>query len=98
MGEILGDLQYRFKASSVTILSFVLRAITGFVLGLTLALVLDVILGYGALSFLFVIVMISALVVRLTRGWSLFQVLILDLVCVLLGLVLRMYVLIAPGA
>lgn len=98
MGELLENLQYKLKTSSTSIITFMVRLFTGLFLGLTLALILDVMLNYGTFSFLLVILVTTAVLVRISRRWTLFNIIVFDLVCVLVALLLRMYVLIAPGA
>lgn len=73
------------------------RLVSGIVLGLTFALIGDQILDYGTLAFLFVIVAVSTAFMKISRGWRVVGVLVFDLVCVLVGMLLRLYILIAPG-
>ena len=98
MGQVFQTLQVRMKKSSGSFLSFAVRIISGLVIGLTLALIGQEILGYGNFSFTFVIVVVSGLFMRKSRHWSMGGVLIFDLVCVLIGLLLKMYIQVAPGA
>jgi hypothetical protein len=93
--------QERIRDASMDLLVFAVRTFTGLVLGFTFGLILQQGLGYapgeGTLILVFAVVMTTALVLRLTRGWSLFSVLILDLILVLIGLLLRLYVMVAPN-
>lgn len=67
-------------------------------MGLTLALIGQEIIGYETISFSLVIVVVTTAFLRAARRWNLMGVLIFDLICVLIGMLLRMYILIAPGA
>ncbi|MAE74907.1 MAG: hypothetical protein CL675_12510 [Bdellovibrionaceae bacterium] len=96
--SLLGDLKYRLKGSSGSIALFAFRLISGLVLGLTMALIFDEIFGFGTGGFVFVLVMFSGVFLRVSRKWSWVFVLLFDLFCLLVGMLLRMYILIAPGA
>lgn len=96
MGELAGRFQDGVKTSSVSLVAWVLKFFTSFMLGLTFALITQEIMGFGSFSFslLFLVMLFASL--KLISKWSLGLVLIFDLVCVLVALLLRMYILIAP--
>lgn len=73
-----------------------LKTFSGFVLGLALAVIFQEVFGYGTFGFLFVLVMSMALVLRALRALNLVNVIIFNLVWVLVGLSLKMYILMAP--
>lgn len=98
MGQFIEELQFKLKNSSVSIVTFVVRAISGMILGLTLALIGDEMMGYNTFSFMLVIVVTTAAILKISKRWTLARVLVFDLVCVLVAMLLRMYILIAPGA
>lgn len=97
MGSLISNAQERFKTSTnaMALLSF--KVFTGLFLGLTFALIGDQIIDYGWFSFMLVIVVTTGAIVKITRAWTWTNMLIFDLICVLIGLLLRMYILIAPG-
>jgi hypothetical protein len=95
--EYVGGLQDRAKTSSVTIAMVVLKVFVSLFFGLTLALIGDQILNYGWFSFILMLVTFTATLFRLMRAWTWGYVAIFCLICVLIGLLLRMYILIAPG-
>jgi hypothetical protein len=95
---LLNDVQDRFRTSTNALALLALRIFTGLFIGLTLALIGMEILHYGWFSFVLVILISTGLMVRLSKSWSWMHLLIFNLICVLIGLVLRMYILIAPGA
>ena len=88
--------QESVKSSSLSFLHFCLRLITGIVLGLVLALIGQELSGYGNFAMLFVIVVVTSIALKLLARRSLGQILIFDLICVLVGMLLRMYILVAP--
>ena len=98
MSRFTDVLQQKIKTSSAGLATFLLKALSGFVLGLTFALIGEEAMGYGNISFIFVILVTCLVFLRLTKPWSWVPVLVFDLVMVLIGLLLRMYILIAPGA
>jgi hypothetical protein len=98
MGAIINNLQTRIKGSTSGILVFVFKLFSGLVLGYTVALVVEQIFGTGTVWFTFVVVTYTMAFMAITKKWSGFSILILDLVCVLVGMLLRMYVMMAPGA
>lgn len=96
MSEIAGNVQEGVRTSSVSIFALALKIFTAFVIGLTFALIGQEILRYGSLSFIFVMTVVLLAIMKIIGKWSLLQVFIFDLFCILVGLLLRMYILIAP--
>lgn len=84
------------KNASLSLLQIFLRVTTGFFLGLTLALIFQELLGFGTFSLIFFVVVTMALVFRTLSAWSIGKILILDLFLVLVAMLLRMYILVAP--
>jgi hypothetical protein len=98
MGSLIANVQDRFKTSTQMVLLLILRLLTGLFLGLTLALIGQEIVQYEVFSFVLVTVVVVATLMRITRTWTWTHLFIFNLICVLIGLLLRMYILIAPGA
>ncbi len=94
---MIGNVQERFKTSTNALALISFKMATGLFLGLTLALVGDQIIDYGWFSFVLVIVVVTGTLMRITRNWAWIHILIFNLICILTGLLLRMYILIAPG-
>lgn len=90
------NMQEGVKNSSVSLVCLTLRVLTGFMLGLTLGLIGQEVVGYGSLALIFMMVVVMGLVVKTTSGWSLGKILIFDLFLVLVAMLLRMYILVAP--
>lgn len=97
MGEMLEELQYKLKTSSTSLALFFFKVVSGLALGLTMALILEEIMAYGTLAFVFVIVATTGAFLKLAKRLQFVGVAVFDLICVLIGLLLRMYILIAPG-
>ena len=102
MSELVGKMHSQLKKTSNDVLLFTLKLISGSILGLTFALVMQEILGKveneNLLAFFFVIVVTAGVFLRIAKSWGLTAILIFDLICVLLGMVLRLYIMVAPGS
>jgi hypothetical protein len=96
MKGLATNVQEGVKTSSVSLFNLFLRLVTGFFLGLTLALVGQQLTGYGMFGLLLCLVVIMALITKVLVKWSVGQILIFDLICVLVAMLLRMYILVAP--
>lgn len=96
MKGLATNVQEGVKTSSVSLLNLFLRLVTGFFLGLTLALIGQQLMGYGMFGLLLCLVVIMALVTKVLGKWSVGQILIFDLICILVAMLLRMYILVAP--
>lgn len=84
------------KSSSLSLFHFALRFVTGICLGLVLSLIGQELIGYGMFALLFVIVVVMFTILKIFKNWSVGQILIFDLICILVGMLLRMYILVAP--
>lgn len=102
MSELVDKMQYRLKKSSGDIFNFMVKLTTGLVLGLTLALIIHEMIGKkdgeGMLSFTFIIAVTTMGFLRVAKKWSIVSVLVFDLVCILIGIILKFYIMVAPGA
>ena len=98
MGQMIHNIQYRIKTSSAGTGVLVLRLIIGYIVGLTVALATQQMIGFGDFSFYLMIVVIMSGVLKASKGWGFGGVMIFSLVCVLIGLLLRLYIEVAPGA
>lgn len=90
------NVQEGVKSSSLSLFCLTLRVLTGFMLGLTLGLIGQELVGYGTLALSFMMIVVMGLVVKTTSGWGLGRILIFDLILVLVAMLLRMYILVAP--
>ena len=98
MGQLIQNVQVKIKKSSQGLFLFSIKMLSGLMLGLTLAIAGEEVVGYGTFSFWFVTVLFTAVFLRISRPWSFGALMIYNLVCLLMGLLLRMYVLVAPGS
>lgn len=98
MGQFVEKVQYRFKNSSFSFLTFAVKLFSGMVLGLTLSLIGQEIIGYQDFAFFFVIVLFTGVFLKIAKKWQLLGVVIFDVFCILIGTLLKMYIMIAPGA
>lgn len=90
------NVQDGVKTSSISLFHILLRVVTGLLLGLTLGLIGQELAAYGTFALLFVMVVGLGVVFKLMSSWSIAQILIFDLICVLVAMLLRMYILVAP--
>lgn len=84
------------KMTSVSFLLISLRLISGFFLGLTLALVGQELTQFGNFSLIFMTIVIMGIFLKMTQGWTFTKLLVFDLICVLVIQLLKMYILVAP--
>jgi hypothetical protein len=98
MGQFIEDLQYKIKTSSSSIALVFVKLFVGLILGLTFALIGQQMINYGDLCFLLVTIVVLSAFLRIARAWRWSGVFVFTLVCVLMGLLLKMYIMIAPGA
>ena len=98
MNGLSSKIQIQFKKSSTSFFLLGFRILSGLVLGLTFALIGDEIISYGQFVFTFVIMAIALTFLRISRHWSFVSVVVFDLICILVGMLLRLYIVVAPGA
>lgn len=96
LSQFANNIQTGAKEASVSLVGISIKLLTGFFIGLTLALIGQEMMGYGVFSFTLMLVVTMGLIFRLLKSWTLGAVLVFDLICVLVALLLRMYILIAP--
>ncbi len=101
MSQFTDRMQHGLKQNSSDFALLALKLLSGSVIGFTIALVVQEILGQPeelTLAFIFSFSITVGLFWRLTRSWGLSTVLVFDLIAVLTGLLLRLYIMIAPNA
>lgn len=94
---MVGRMQARLKQSSRSIALLMFKLFSSFFVGLTLALVVQTLMGIGQVAFVFIILATMGAFVRVSKGWEFTGVIIFNLFCVMTALLLRMYILIAPS-
>ncbi len=102
MSEFVGKVGMQLKNSSSDLVTWAVKFVSGAFLALTLSLIVQEIMGKAdgeaPISFLFMIVAFAAIFLRIAKNWNLIAVLIFDLVCILVGMVLCLYIMVAPNA
>jgi len=88
--------QAKAKTSAQSFMQISFRLVTGFFLGLTLALIGQELTGYGSFSLIFLNLVVLGLFFRISQNWTMIKILVFDLVCLLVIQILKMYILIAP--
>ncbi|MEZ0393412.1 MAG: hypothetical protein ACAH59_14425 [Pseudobdellovibrionaceae bacterium] len=96
VSQIAGQVQDGVKNTSVSFVSLFLKLITAFFIALTLSLIAREMMGSGTFTFIFTMVLVVALVLKMIAKWSVGAVLLFDLFCVLVALLLRFYIQVAP--
>ena len=101
MSEMISKVQFQIKKTSTGLATLSLKVFVGLVIGLTLSMVVLELLGKKESEnwFSFVLMMVTTLglFLKVSNKWSLTAVLIFSLIMVLIALVLRLYVMVAPG-
>ncbi len=98
MNGLMGNVQNRVKLSSFQVFTYLVKLFSGFMLGLTFSLIAQEVFDFGTFSFVFIILIIMGAFLKVVKRWRLMSVLLFDAFCILVGFLLKMYILIAPGA
>ena len=91
-------MQNNLKKSSGSLFCFFLKLLAGSMIGLTLALIGQEVFHYQNFLFIFVVISTIMIFLIISKNWTTMVIGIFNLFCILLGLLLRMYALVAPGA
>lgn len=95
--QINQNMQGGAKHTIHVVSKFLLKLLTGILLGLIFALIGEQVINYDKLVFTFVIVTILMMFFYISRKWSIIFILIFDLLFVLFALLLKMYIMMAPN-
>ncbi|MCB0350473.1 MAG: hypothetical protein KDD38_04775 [Bdellovibrionales bacterium] len=98
MSQFIENLQYKIKTSSGSILLMLAKLFVGSVIGLTFALIGEQMAGFGTFGFILVIISTIVTYMRVARSWTFTHLGVFSLICVLLAVLLKMYIQVAPGA
>ena len=96
VSQIAGQVQDGVKNTSVSLGSLSLKFVTALVVALTLSLIGQEMMGSGTFTFIFTMVLVTGLIMKLIAKWTVGAVLLFDLFCVLMALLLRLYIQVAP--
>lgn len=91
------DLQMGAQKATHSLTHIILRLVSGLFIGAVLGLIIQELTQSGQLMLVFLVVAIAATLFKALSRFSMFQIFVFDLICVLIGTVLRMYILIAPN-
>lgn len=92
-----GNMHQGAKNATHSLSHILLRIISGFFFGYVLALIFQELFHLGTFMLVFLTIFFLSLIYTLLSRLSLFQIIIFDVICVLVGALLRMYILIAPN-
>ena len=96
MNQMATSIQKGTKNATTSLFGTWVKILTSFIVSLTTTMILQELFNYGTLSFVFVMIVTAAALLKVLWTWTIGAVLIFDLICALVGLLLRMYILIAP--
>lgn len=96
MKNLAGNAQQGAKTASVSLFQRFLRLLTGFFVGIVLALIAQELTQSGTLVLVFLTILIMMLVFRVLRSFSILQIIIFQAFCILVANSLRMYIMMAP--
>ena len=96
VSQMAGKVQDGVKDTSISLLSIFLKIMTSFFVSLTLALIGQEMMGYGTMALVFMMVVSFGLFMKLMAKWAVGAVLLFDLFCILVALLLRLYIQVAP--
>jgi F0F1-type ATP synthase assembly protein I len=91
------NMQQGAKNATQSLSHILLRLISGFFVGFVLALIIQELFHMGSFMLVFLTVLFLSLIFTLLSRLSMLQIIIFDVICVLVGALLRMYILIAPN-
>lgn len=85
------------KLGVQSLLLSICKLCSGAIIGLTFALIGQEIWQLGPILFWFVILSVTAAFYKISKQWTSIGLLIFDLLAILAALLIRMYVVVAPG-
>lgn len=96
VSELSHQMQEGVKVTLLSAATWAVKIVTAAVVGLTFALVGQEAFRYGNIALLLVMIVAGGLLLRWIKEWTLANVVVFDLICVLVGLSLKMYIMLAP--
>ena len=94
---MIKNIQGKIKDSSRGLGLLLARVVSGLLIGLTIALIFKQLTSIGHFVFTFIIVLSVGAFISLSQKWRFTGVLLFNLFCVMTAMLLRMYILLAPG-
>lgn len=90
------DMKMGAKNATHSLAHILFRLVSGFFIGLVLALIVQEMTQSGTMTLVFLTTVLTASIYKALAKLSLPQILIFDLICVLIVTVLNMYIKLAP--
>jgi hypothetical protein len=94
---MIDTMQSKIKESGRSVSLLALKVATGLIVGLTFSLIFRELMDIGNFLFAFVIVVTTTVFLKISQKWRFTGVLLFILFYIMTALLLRMYILIAPG-
>ncbi len=94
--NVAGSTQQSAKSATVSLTQRLLRLLSGFFVGLVLALIVQEFTKSNTLMLLFCLSLFTFIIYKLLRPLTILQIVIFDVICVLIANSLRMYIAMAP--
>ena len=96
VSQISANIQDGAKSTLFWTLTFSIKLFSAVIIALVVALIAQTLIGFGFFSYMFFTVVTTGILMRLMWNWGLGVTLAFDLFCLLVGILLRMYILLAP--
>lgn len=93
---VASSFQQGTKVATISLTQRLLRLISGFFVGLVLSLIIQVFAQSGMLMLIFFVTLFALIIYKALRSLTIFQIFVFDVICILVALLLRMYILVAP--
>jgi hypothetical protein len=97
MARVIQTLNEGAKKSATHISVFILKVASAFMVALTVTLIFQEMIGFSTFSFVLICMTFLLGLIKMMNPWGISAVLVFDLICILTALLLRMYILVAPG-
>lgn len=94
--RVSAKVQTSIKLSIVGLVAFLFKVFTAAMYALTITLVFQQAFAFGTFAFVFLFIVTGSAMISLMWNWNLGKILVFDLISVLVALLLRMYILMAP--
>lgn len=94
--NLTSQVQQGAKTASVSMSQRLLRLVSAFFVGLVLALIVQQFSQSATLMLIFFTILFMSIIYRLLRTRTIIQIFVFDIICVLIAVSLRMYIMLAP--
>lgn len=94
--NVTTHMQQGAKTATISLTQRGLRLLTGFFVGVVLALIIQEFTKSGTLILVFLTLLFMFILYRLLRSLSIWQIIVFDIFCILVANTLRMYIMMAP--